>query len=41
MEWSCSVAVELFRHALLEYMILLNKNKSFINGYDVLRALQE
>ena len=45
LEWSNSVAVEeAFSHNCfirIYYMILLYKNKCFINGYDVLRALQE
>ena len=40
MEWSYSVAVELFHLIQWFIRILLHKNISFINGYDVLRALQ-
>ena len=43
LEWSCSVAEDNSLNCFIKiyYMILLYKNKCFINSYDVLRALQE
>ena len=43
LEWSCSVAEDNSLDCFIGiyYIILLYKNKCFINGYDVLRALQE
>ena len=41
LEWSCSVAEDnSFDCFIRIYYMILYKNKYFINGYDVLRALQ-
>ena len=43
LEWSCSVAENNSLDCFIRiyYMILLHKINIFINGYDILKALQE